>query len=90
MYPEQIRNLTFLAAFLGALDLIICAIICKLCLVPSANGVIVKDPQTDRIYFLSAIPTGDLLQSEELNENDEEEDQDYGERAVRLVSTTFD
>ena len=60
---NKIRNVTLEICFLGVLDLTLCAIIFKLCLAPSATGLIVKDPQTGLIYYLNTIPVGTILKS---------------------------
>ena len=82
--------MTVEVAFLGALDLTVCGILFKLCLAPSATGIILKDPQTGRIYYLSNIPAGKRLKSEALNESDESEDENYGERTLGLTSCDVD
>jgi len=82
------RNLILDIIFLALLDLTLCAILCKLCLTSTATGLILKDPQTDRIYYLSTIQVGKREQSEKLDEDIvEEEDDDYGERGARLMSS---
>ena len=64
----------------------VCGIICKLCLAPSATGIILKDPQTGRIYFLTSVKVGLHVKSDALNDSEEEEDENYGERTLQLTS----
>ena len=70
------------------LDLILCAIICKVCVVTSATTRLLLDKETRKIYYLrDSLIVGGRVHSTELNSDDEDE---HEESMRRLPSHYID
>ncbi len=70
--PVTLTTLGFL--LLGAVDIMICVILCRLCLVPSANTRILIDKHSKQVYYVTeSIPVGNQVIITEVNSEEEEE-----------------
>jgi hypothetical protein len=74
--------------FLGLLDLVLCAIICKVCVFRSANTRLLIDKHTGKVYYINdSLKLGERIKSTEINIDDE---CDQDEQLVRLPSQYLD
>lgn len=59
--------MTLSVSFLAALDLVLCGIIYKVCVAPSATTRLLKDNRTGIVYYVKdSIVVGNRVQSTEL------------------------
>jgi hypothetical protein len=73
---------------LGFLDLVLCAIICKVCIFRSANTRLLIDKHTGKVYYINdSLKLGKRINS---TENNFEEEYDHDEPLVRLPSQYLD
>ncbi len=67
----------YLTVFLGFLDLILCGIICRVCIIPSATTRLVVDKYTKKVYYVrETIRVGNLVMSSSLDESFRESEND--------------
>ena len=67
----------YLTVFLGILDLILCGIICRVCIIPSATTRLVVDKYTKKVYYvIESIRVGNLVISTTLSESFRESEND--------------
>ena len=67
----------YLTVFLGILDLILCGIICRVCIIPSATARLVVDKYTKKVYYvIESIHVGNLVMSTSLDESFGESEND--------------
>lgn len=60
-------------SFLALIDLVICAIICKVCVVPSATTRLLIDKDTSKVYYIQdSLIIGIRVLSTEIVSNDED------------------